>query len=259
MQAAHLLELPYTTRLLNIIQPIIAGVQAFFVVGVVYFIVLMRPRKRLLFLYLAPLGWALGHILLYAARLPVDIQHGRYLIPILPTFITIGGIGMVAMLAEWRENILGRVLSRALALSTIATLLAFALGLGLNAYVQDVKIINEEMVDMAKWVSENIPPDELFASHDIGALGFFASRPLLDIAGLITPEVIPYLRTGEPLWAFMQERNAMYLMAFPYQIPTQNPNDSRLCLIHQSDGKTVLRLGEAKMSIYKLNWDGASC
>jgi hypothetical protein len=131
--------------------------------------------------------------------------------------------------------------------------------LGLNAYIQDVKIINEEMVDMATWVAENIPSDELFASHDIGALGFFASRPLLDIAGLITPEVIPFLRTGEPLWDFMRERGAVYLMAFPYQIPTQNPNDPRLCLIHQSDGKTVLRLGEAKMSIYKLNWNGASC
>jgi len=258
-EVVHLFEYPYLIRLREIVEPIIAGAQAFFILGAIYFVWMNRKKNRLMWLYIAPLAWAIGHILLYAARLPVPIQHGRYLIPMLPTFVAMGAIGMITMVIEWRENMLGRVLSRALALSTIATSLVFAFSLGLNAYVQDVAIINEEMVDMAKWVAENLPPDELFATHDIGALGYFATRPLLDTAGLITPEIIPYITADEPLWEFMRQRGAVYFMAFPFQIPNRNPKDPRLCLIYQSPGKTILRLNEPKMSIYRFNWDGTSC
>src|SRR5690606_33949171 len=40
-----------------------------------------------------------------------------------------------------------------------------------------------------------VPPGELVACHDIGALGFFADRPLLDLAGLGTPEIARRPRT----------------------------------------------------------------
>jgi hypothetical protein len=64
--------------------------------------------------------------------------------------------------------------------------LAF-LGIGANRYAQDVAIIQTEMVETALWISDNTPPESLIAAHDIGAAGYFANRPLVDLAGLISP------------------------------------------------------------------------
>lgn len=258
-QAQPLLALPYTTRLANIIPPILAGAQIFFLLTIPYYLVMMRRYGRKSGLYIAPLLWTVGLILLYAARLPVSFQHGRYLIPALPMIILCGAVGMMAMVIEWRNNMLGRVLSRSLALAIIPTLLFFATSIGRDAYITDVAIINEEMVDLAFWIRDNLSQDELLAIHDVGAVGYFATRPLVDIAGLITPEAIPLINNADGLWALMREQGATYLMAFPNQIPNKNPNDSRLCPVYQSSGETTPRLGEAKMTIYRLNWDNSSC
>ena len=43
-------------------------------------------------------------------------------------------------------------------------------------------------------MAHNTPPDALIAAHDIGAVGYFGQRRLLDLAGLVSPEVIPFIR-----------------------------------------------------------------
>ena len=53
--------------------------------------------QRRLF-YLLPLFWAGGHVLLYAWRLPVTFQHGRYLMPIMPVWVLYGLAGWVLVL-----------------------------------------------------------------------------------------------------------------------------------------------------------------
>ena len=39
---------------------------------------------------------------------------------------------------------------------------------------------------VAQWLDRNTPPNALIAAHDIGAMGYFARRPPLDLAGLIS-------------------------------------------------------------------------
>jgi hypothetical protein len=254
-----LLRFPFTQRFFNMLEPILAGAQFFLVFGLVYFLVRIRTQGRKIALYLAPLVWFVVLALLYTVRLPVPFQHGRYMIPALPMIVLLGTIGIVAMVIDWKESILGRVLSRTLALATVLTMVAFAVLIGRNAYITDTAIINEEMVDLAFWIEAELPKDQLLAIHDIGAVGYFASRPLLDVAGLITPEIIPFINQPEAMWAYMQAQGSVYFMAFPSQIPNEDPNDPRLCLIYQSDGRTTPSVGEAKMSIYRLNWTRASC
>ena len=36
--------------------------------------------------------------------------------------------------------------------------------------------------------------------HDIGAIGYLSDRDIIDIAGLATPELIPYIHKHEDLW-----------------------------------------------------------
>lgn len=255
---APLLLESYPSRVVRMLLPLVAGVQLFFVPGVVFFVVEqvrgIRSNKRVL-LYVVPVLWSLGLVALYAARLPAYYQHGRYVIPALPAFIFIGVVGTLQMLSAARKSVTGRVLTRSLAISLLLGLTYFFVQ-GATVYGRDVKIIDEEMVASANWIKDNIPPDEMLAIHDIGAVGYFAPRRILDLAGLVSPEIVPFILDQAKLWDWLQQKNARYLMAFPDQIPSDDVNDPHLCPIFTTGGQAAVQAGGPNMTIYKLTWDG---
>jgi len=173
-----------------------------------------------------------------------------------PALITSGVVGSAYLLVWTRRFLIPRVLVRALLASSAVLFVAFAFGPGLAAYRLDVQVIREEMVANAHWIAENLPPEELLAIHDIGAVGYFAPRPIIDIAGLVSPEFIPLVGDPDAMWALLETSRARYLMAFPDQIPGDDVSDSRLCPLHQSDGGATFQAGGEKMSIFVLAWDG---
>jgi hypothetical protein len=177
-------------------------------------------RQRRL-VYTVPLLWACAHVLLYAWRLPVTYQHGRYLWAALPVWIVYGLAGWNQLLqigapigAPFAPRRLLR-LARPVAGLTLAALLLLFLLLGAQVYSRDVAFINGEMVTVAHWLAANTPPGALIAAHDIGAIGYFAQRPLLDLAGLISPDVIPLLNDEAGLARYLLERRADYLVTAP--------------------------------------------
>ncbi|MBE2221024.1 MAG: hypothetical protein IAF02_05760 [Anaerolineae bacterium] len=185
-------------------------------------------RKGLL--YTLPLLWAGGHVVLYAWRLPVTYQHGRYLFAAIPIWIVYGLAGWLGIF-DWIGNgRLGRVGKQVAVLSFSLLLLFFTL-LGAQTYATDVAFIEGEMVDVAHWLAENTPPDAVIASHDIGAIGYFAERPLLDLAGLISPEVIPFLTDEKSLGNYLLSSNAAYLVTapgWPYESITKSESVKQL-------------------------------
>jgi hypothetical protein len=261
-QAEHalLLTLSYPARLINMSFPLIGGGQFMLIPGIAYFafVILQRIRKKdqqaVYFLLL--ILWPVVLIGLYAARLPAPYQHGRYVIPSLPCLVLAGVIGTLWIAQQGRGTLIGRVVSRSLMISTLLAYLYFAFIAGTTAYRQDVRIINEEMVASAHWIAANLPPDELLAVHDIGAVGYFAPRPILDLAGLVSPEVVSIILDEEALWTLLQARGARYLMAFPDQVPGKNIDDSRLCQIFTTNGAASRAVDGPNMTIYALSWDG---
>jgi hypothetical protein len=163
--------------------------------------------------YTVPLLWAGGHILLYAWRLPVTYQHGRYLLPALPIWVLYGVAGWEPLLTLLQTR-LGLLWRRAAILS-FAVLAAIFLLLGAQAYVRDVAFIEAEMVATAHWINDNTEPEARIASHDIGAIGYFTQRPLIDLAGLVTPDLVPYLSDEAALADYLQRQGADYLVTAP--------------------------------------------
>lgn len=268
-QHAILLQLPYIERYANLSLSIMVGGQLLFIVGMIaYAWMQFKHNDRLRgLLFLLPLIWGLSHIAVYAARLPAWYQHGRYVMPTLPAFIFTGAIGTVYLLQMTRKQRgeavtrkLQRIAVQVIAISAVAVTLAF-LPIGMNAYRDDVAVINSEMVASALYIQDNIPQSELMAIHDIGAVGYFAPRDMIDIAGLVTPEIIPFVADGDALWDYMEDQGASYLMAFPDQIPNDDVNDPRLCRIFYTDSDVTRRLRGAdgmSMAIYRLSYD-ATC
>ncbi len=257
-QYAPLLELPFWLRVQNLVAPLLAGGQVLLVPGLLIYgwMQFRFGLTRAAIVMSLPLWWLAALIVLYAAKLPAAYQHGRYVIPALPPLVLVGSIGLMAACRQWQRNMPTRVTLRVWLVACLTVSLIFVLFIAPPVYQRDVAIINQEMVAAARWIAENIPETELLASHDIGAVGFFARRPVLDIAGLLNPEVLSIMGNAEALWAWMQARNARYLMAFPYQIPGNSVDDERLCRVFITHGTASRQAGGTNMAIYRLAWDG---
>jgi len=137
-------------------------------------------------------------------------------------------------------------------LLTIAVLSVAFVGLGAIGYADDVTIINGEMVAIAHWLNEHTPADALIAAHDIGAIGYFARRPLLDLAGLVTPEVIPIIRDEPALLNFIVSEGANYLVTFPSWYP-QIVSSPAVEEVYQTDCARTRALGRDNMAVYRVN------
>jgi hypothetical protein len=202
-------------------------------------------------LYTLPLLWAGGHVVLYAWRLPVTYQHGRYLFAAIPIWIVYGLAGWLGIFVWIGNGRFGR-LGKQVAMLTFALLLLFFTLLGAQTYAADVAFIEGEMVDVAHWLSANTPADTLIASHDIGAIGYFAERPLLDLAGLISPEVIPLLADEKGLGEYLINSDADYLVTAPGWPYTQITQTENAKFLYTTDYTWTIEQGANNMSVYQL-------
>lgn len=163
---------------------------------------------------IASLLWFLGYIAIYFMRMPA-YQHGRYIIPAFPILYLWGLLGMIEYVSSEKAGHRLVFLWRLL-LGVFCVLFSF-IAARQNAY--DVYWIESEMVQTAKWVQKNIPPEALLAVHDIGALGYYVPNPMIDMAGLITPQVVPFIRDSSRLAEYLNSRSADYLIVFQGQYP----------------------------------------
>lgn len=251
---------PLIERIWWMIRPLAAGGQIMLLPGLIvalYGIARRGGGARTALLWL-PAAWAVAHVALYALRLPAPYQHGRYVQPVLPVVILYGVGGTFQLARAAQRRMATRVLARSLALSVVAVTLGFWV-IGAQAYATDVRIINTEMVAAARWAERHIPDSALLAAHDIGALGYYAPRPLFDLAGLVTPEVVPIIRDHEALMALMCQRGARYLLVLPDQRPAAE-DDPRLGgePIFVTSAPYAPAAGSGNMAIYALDW-GAGC
>lgn len=237
------------TRYVRLLLSIIAGAQLVWLPGIIWGVVYTK-RHWLLSL---PLLWAFAHLTLFAWRLPAGYQHGRYIMPILPPLLIYAVGGMLVMVTRFKHTPLQRVLIRTLALSAVFSVGGFW-WIGGQAYGDDVRLINTEMVKTAKWVRDNVPPDELLAVHDIGAVGYYAPRSVFDLAGLVSPEVVPIILEPEALMQMMCEQGARWLMVLPEQQPALD-DDPRLELVYSTNEPYIMREGgTGNMKVFRLHF-----
>jgi hypothetical protein len=233
----------------GVFRVIFIGAQLLLLPGLFFYawLTLKERRTDLLLIWL----WWSGFLLLYGLRLPVTYQHGRYEIPAIPWIILLGLWGMAQLLEKIpRRNVALRALSRAWVLSLGVLLLAFTV-IGAQAYSRDVRFIESEMVTTAQWLDAQTAPDALIAAHDIGAIGYFTQRPLIDLAGLITPEVIPIIRDEPALLDFITIHQAGYLVTFPSWYPNLTKS-TKLIPLYTTQAPWAPQAGGDNMTVYQL-------
>ncbi len=207
-------------------------------------------RDRAQWVLWLPLVWVLIHSAVYAVRLPVSYQHGRYLLPIIP-IVLLYGIAGTALIVDWlvaRRFRLWARIGRLGLIAVIALVFGLYLPIGAGAYAVDVNVIDGEMVAVARWLNANTPPEAIIAAHDIGAIGYFTRRPILDLAGLISPEVIPFIRDEGKLGEWMKAKGAHYFVTFPGWYP-QLSTASNLTPLFAGNSPFSLE----HMTVYQMN------
>jgi hypothetical protein len=69
-------------------------------------------------------------------------------------------------------------------------------------------------------VRANVPASARIALNDIGAIAYMSRRPVIDLMGLVTPDIIPYRRQGEAgVIRYVAERCPDYVIVFPTWFP----------------------------------------
>ena len=209
---AYWLSKSLTQRVGDYLWPIIASPFLVLIPGV--FIWANKNFRARNWGALAGVIWFFGYFVIYFMRLPA-YQHGRYIIPALPIMYLWGLLGFLEFATSANAN-RRFVLLWQMIIGVLCLAFGF-IGARQNAY--DVYWIESEMVETAKWVEQNVPPDSVLAVHDIGALGYHVKNPLIDLAGLITPEVVPFIRDETRLAEYLDSGPAEYLIVFPGLYP----------------------------------------
>jgi hypothetical protein len=234
---------PVSRKLSELFSTYFFGVTLAFIPAVVL-LVLKSIQKRGWGILLSFI-WLAGYVALYTARMPL-YQYGRYIMPTIPVFLLLGLVFLVFWLPVVRTHAQRRLRFGWLALISLFGIIFW--GYGGYFYAQNVTWIESEMVQTAYWAKQNLPTDALVAVHDIGALGYFASQMrVIDLAGLISPEVVPFIRDQESLARYLQQKNATHLIVFPDWYPELASHCQPL---YEADGPAAGQSELGKMTVY---------
>ena len=145
---------------------------------------------------LLPWAWVLGVPALYVSRgVPV---LSRYLLPLLPilAWLTwraaerwwLGG-------AETPANRRRAVVLGALLMVGVLAQNVIVFQTSVVPHVESFTAgLQGSLIPWGKWFRAHTPPDAEIAAPDIGAIAYFSERRVLDLAGLVSPPMIPLLR-----------------------------------------------------------------
>jgi hypothetical protein len=236
--------IPIITRLGQMMLQLLVGPSLMLLPAVIGWLV--KSVRQKMWGSLSALIWCAGYFFLYISRLPV-YQHGRYLMPGMPILFL---FGLLAFAEFDKGKMFARYhwIAQTIWRASIVMLSIGFIFLGAKSYAQDVTVIESEMVVTAKWVAANLPQDALIAAHDIGALGFFDYHELIDLAGLVSPDVIPFIRDEPRLSNYLNQRGADYLIAFPDFYPLMTANAEKTFV---TNSPTTLILGQKNMVVYR--------
>lgn len=170
-------------------------------------------------------------IFLYWYKLPFAAVKGRYLVPIIPFYIIVSVYGAREFFKILARYLNDKKLINALNLIFFIILIvysAISYSNHKNDYAEQTHHISIRNLSAAKWINENTSENSVIATHDIGAIGYYTKRRIVDVAGLVSPIFTPKL--FDPYYSRfmieeMKRENVSYVAFIRewYQIVNQTP------------------------------------
>jgi hypothetical protein len=191
--------------------------------------------------HLLPALWLLGLPLAYSFLAPahgpaIVGNFGRYLFPLIPLVAIFGLLGCQRLVASFATPRIPRLLLISLLLGPQI----WGMLQGAGRYTQTIANVEDSDVKAAHWLGERLHPEALLAVQDIGALKYFLPNRVLDLVGIVNPDIAPYLHGNGPddptyweerLLDYLGQHRPDFLVVFPGSYPmltSQTPGFERL-------------------------------
>ncbi len=149
-------------------------------------------------------------------------HHGRYLMPLLPFINLISVYAIVVILNKYKEKGSLKLLHNMKFLTTLLLFFSliyyvvYGIALGKNS-----DNINSQQVKLAHWVKENVSPNDVIALNDIGAITFVSKNRIVDMAGLVTPQILDYRKyrledNMDSMLTLLKNNDVKYLIIYDH-------------------------------------------
>jgi hypothetical protein len=121
----------------------------------------------------------------------------RYLAPVLWTILIVCGLGLgeILELGEGKRRIFKYLL---MAVMFVSLLTIITLGIQDAKIVREVQVFRNEkaLKSIGIWINQNTQPDQTVQLEPLGYVGYYSDRYMLDVVGLITPQVVDLKQQG---------------------------------------------------------------
>jgi len=159
------------------------------------------------------LAWVVTHLVFYQA-LHMPIYHW-YLTPLVYAITLMAGIGMEAV-ARYIRLLSPTVAGRLVATAVVWLLAAGALSAEWRApygWLQTRPHSGERFYnEVAQWLADKTPAEASVAYLEIGRIGYYSDRRIIDQMGLVTPEAIPHMPERNFAWVVYRFKPDYYLV-----------------------------------------------
>jgi hypothetical protein len=224
------------------------------------------PRDR----GLLPALWLAGVPIAYSLVSPPGAaslvgNFGRYYFPFFPVVVLLGVLGLQraaeALGSRLQISRLRLILSALLLALLIAWPTVTSLAQGIGRYVQNVSNVQNSDVHIARWLAPRLPPQAVLAVNDIGAIKFFLPNRVIDLAGIVNPEIRRNLNQGiardvpweQTIAGEIEQRRPDYLVIFPAWFPHLS-QDPRFRPLYQVEVKNNITMGGPEVTVYATPW-----
>ncbi len=219
---------------------------------------------------LLPALWLLALPIANAVLSPSALGNfGRYYFPLLPLVAILGALGLRPLwsLGQSLTLAVGRG-SLHLPLRAILIVLLVAPQVwgalqGVPRYLQTLSNVEDSDVAAARWLAPRLPEDAVLAVQDIGALKFLLPNRVIDLAGIVTPEVQPILAAGrgqgetyweKRLYDYLAGRRPDYLVVFPNTYPMLTGGIPGFQEVQRFEVEQNVTMAGPRLAIYSTPW-----
>jgi hypothetical protein len=215
---------------------------------------------------LLPAAWLLGLPLAYTTIGGVKGGNfGRYFFPLFPLVVVLGVVGVErALKASGGVVRVGRQLVPLAAFLSLLVLwpAGSSVHRGLGRFLQSVQNVDDSDVAMAHWIGARISPEAVLAVNDVGAIKYFLPNRILDLAGIIDPEVPRYMDEAskqgrnyqEGVLRFLAETRPDYMVIFPYWFPDLAADEARFTPLHRIEIPQNITMGGDDLVLLATPW-----
>ncbi len=185
-------------------------------------------------------------------------HFGRYVFPILPLciFMILPFVKNTKLYSRTSEVNTSSEHHRAgsLLLVAIVVLMLPSSIRWVTKYGEAVSNINDQHLAAVAWVNANLSPNDIIAADDVGALGFFTKRNIIDLTGLVSPEIYSLQQNQQLVWKEARNKGTNIFIIYTRLNPTfyQYASDSLELVKELPIRQPLLSSADTVMSIFKV-------